>query len=93
MAINLWQRYPAREVWHRPSVAGTLLVWSDFYSPQLDNQRDVLVYLPPSYANSERRYPVLYMQDGQNLFDSGVSFAGVEWGVDETMEKLAGEGI
>ncbi len=93
MAINLWQRYPAREVWHRPSVAGTLLVWSDFYSPQLDNQRDVLVYLPPSYANSARRYPVLYMQDGQNLFDSGVSFAGVEWGVDETMEKLAGEGI
>ncbi len=93
MAINLWQRYPAREVWHTPTVAGTLLVWSDFYSPQLDNQRDIQVYLPPSYGDSDRRYPVLYMQDGQNLFDSGASFAGVEWRVDETLEMLAGEGI
>jgi predicted alpha/beta superfamily hydrolase len=93
MAINLWQHYPAREVWHTPTVTGTLLVWPDFYSPQLDNQRDVLVYLPPSYAASDRRYPVLYMQDGQNLFDSGTSFGGSEWRVDETMEMLAGEGI
>ena len=93
MAINLWQPYPAREVWHTPTVAGTLRVWSDFYSPELDNQRDILVYLPPSYDLSERRYPVIYMQDGQNLFDSGTSFAGTEWHVDETMEMLAGEGI
>ena len=73
MMINLWQHYPAREVWHTPTVVGTLLVQPDFYSPELDNQRDVLVYLPPSYGSSDRRYPVLYMQDGQNLFDSGTS--------------------
>jgi predicted alpha/beta superfamily hydrolase len=93
MAIKLWQPYPAREVWHTPTVTGTLLVWSDFYSPELDNHRDALVYLPPSYAYSDRPYPVLYMHDGQNLFDSGTSFAGHEWHVDETMEMLAGEGI
>ncbi|HVU13379.1 MAG TPA: alpha/beta hydrolase-fold protein [Phototrophicaceae bacterium] len=91
--MNLWQRYPAREIWHAPTVVGKLLIWQDFYSPQLDNRRDVLVYLPPSYEHSDRRYPVLYMHDGQNLFDSGTSFAGSEWQVDETMEALAGEGI
>lgn len=93
MTLNLWQPYPARAVWHTPTVSGTLIVWPDFYSPELDNTRDVLVYLPPSYAGSTRRYPVLYMHDGQNLFDRGASFAGVEWGVDETMEALAGEGF
>ena len=93
MTLKLWQPYPAREVWHTPTVAGTLLVWSDFHSPELDNHRDVLVYLPPSYSYEQRRYPVVYMHDGQNLFDSGTSFAGSEWHVDETMEMLAGEGI
>src|SRR5436190_194515 len=93
MMLNLWQPYPARDVWHMPSVVGTLLVHPDFYSPELDNVRDVLIYLPPSYFSSERRYPVLYMQDAQNLFDAGASFGGVEWQVDETMEMLADEGL
>ena len=74
MTLKLWQPYPAREVWHMPSVVGTLLVHPDFYSPELDNVRDVLIYLPPSYFASERRYPVIYMQDAQNLFDAGASF-------------------
>ena len=55
---------------------------------ELDNKRDILVYLPRSYATSDRSYPVLYMQDGQNLFDQETSFAG-EWQVDEAMERLA----
>lgn len=93
MAIQLWQPYPARETAYTPTIAGTLLVQSDVYSPQLDNYRDVLVYLPPSYGVSDRRYPVIYMQDGQNLFDSATSFAGSYWHVDETMDMLAGEGI
>lgn len=54
--------------------------------------RDVLVYLPPSYATSSRRYPVLYMQDGQNLFDDRTAFANQDWQVDETMERLSGDG-
>ncbi|MEP7290427.1 MAG: alpha/beta hydrolase-fold protein [Chloroflexota bacterium] len=93
MSLQSWQPYPAREVWHTPTVSGTLLTWVDFYSPQLDNQRDIHVYLPPSYGDESRRFPVIYMQDGQNLFDSGTSFAGTEWFVDETMQMLAGEGI
>jgi predicted alpha/beta superfamily hydrolase len=68
-------------------VSGTIRVAPAFYSPQLDNSRDLLVYLPPSYHFTSRRYPVIYMQDGQNLFDNATSFAG-EWGVDETMEHL-----
>lgn len=55
--------------------------------------RDVLVYLPPGYSSdSTRRYPVIYFHDGNNVFDSATSFAGVEWGVDETAERLIGEG-
>ncbi len=54
----------------------------------LGNRRNVLVYLPPGYEKSRARYPVLYLHDGQNVFDAATSFAGVEWGVDETAERL-----
>ena len=47
-----------------------------FPSRLLGNRRDVLVYLPPGYARSRRRYPVLYMHDGQNVFDAATSFTG-----------------
>ncbi|MCW5582116.1 MAG: alpha/beta hydrolase, partial [Luteimonas sp.] len=52
--------------------------------------RRLRVYLPPGYAEGTRRYPVLYMFDGQNLFDDATSYAG-EWGVDEAMDRLARE--
>ena len=54
--------------------------------------RDLYAYLPPSYDQTSRRFPVLYMHDGLNLFDEPLSFNG-EWRVDETMEALAGDGI
>jgi predicted alpha/beta superfamily hydrolase len=72
-------------------VVGHVRVLPGVRSPQLGNARDILVYLPPSYGASGRHYPVLYMHDGQNLFDPGTAFAG-EWGVDETMERLAPQG-
>jgi predicted alpha/beta superfamily hydrolase len=56
--------------------------------PGLGRQRRVRLYLPPGYAESERRYPVLYMHDGQNLFDAATSFLG-EWNVDESLNDLA----
>jgi predicted alpha/beta superfamily hydrolase len=60
-----------------------------FPSVILRNRRDVLVYLPPGYRRfSGRHYPVLYLHDGQNVFDAATSFAGVEWGVDETAQRL-----
>ena len=74
------------------TVTGTVKVLEALYSPQLDNRRDLLVYLPPSYGRSEARYPVLYMHDGQNLFDYLMSYAG-EWGVDETLQALSNDGI
>lgn len=54
-------------------------------------ERPVLVYLPPGYESSGRRYPVLYMFDGQNVFDAATSFAG-EWQADETAERLIAAG-
>jgi len=60
-----------------------------FPSTILGNRRDVLVYLPPGYRGfSRKRYPVLYLHDGQNVFDAATAFAGAEWGVDETAERL-----
>jgi len=55
--------------------------------------REVVVYLPPDYNSSpDRRYPVLYLQDGQNLFDAATAFAGNEWGLDELAEELIQKG-
>ncbi|MBV9773893.1 MAG: alpha/beta hydrolase [Gemmatimonadetes bacterium] len=67
-------------------------VLKELYSPQLDNRRDILVYLPRSYGEGERRYPVVYMHDGQNLFDRATSF-GEEWEVDQTLEAAADDGL
>lgn len=85
-----WQDYPDIQTEH--TVIGTLKALPDFESPQLGNRRTLLVYLPNSYATSDRHYPVVYMHDGQNLFDARTSFAG-EWQVDETMQRLEGDGI
>jgi predicted alpha/beta superfamily hydrolase len=74
------------------TVSGTIKILRGLVSPQLGNRRDLLIYLPPSYDETARRYPVLYMHDGQNLFDAATSYAG-EWHVDETMEMLARHGI
>lgn len=72
---------------------GTLTTVNNFYSPELGNTRTLIIYLPPSYnENSAKKYPVLYMHDGQNLFDPNTSFGGVEWGVDETIDGLVNNG-
>ncbi len=63
----------------------------DFYMPQLDRNRRIWIYLPPHYETSGETYPVLYMHDGQNLFDQYTSFSG-EWEVDESLNNLAEEG-
>ncbi len=56
--------------------------------------RDVVVWLPPDYDSSGKtRYPVLYLQDGQNVFDPATSAFGVEWNVDETCDSLIKAGM
>ena len=67
-----------------------------FRSRIFRNWRNLRVWLPPGYhapENQYRRYPVLYLNDGQNLFDTGTSFTGVEWQVDATAASLIGAGL
>lgn len=69
-----------------------LLVRSRLLSPELQNFRDVVVALPAAYFDSERRYPVVYMQDGQNLFDPATSYAG-DWRLADTLGDLDASGV
>lgn len=71
------------------TLTGNIQQHPAFASRILRNERDVLVYLPPGYRRSlRRRYPVLYLHDGQNVFDAATAFAGVEWGADESAQRL-----
>lgn len=72
--------------WHT-SVGNTFIITNNFSFPQLNRLRRIWIYLPPDYFTSSNYYPVLYMHDGQNLFDVITSAYG-EWGVDESMEAL-----
>jgi predicted alpha/beta superfamily hydrolase len=61
-------------------------------SPQRKNRRDIDVYLPPWYRRGRGRYPVIYMQDGQNLSDPATAFAGT-WELPATLAALAERGV
>jgi isoamylase len=66
----------------------------DVWSPQLRNRRQIDVYLPPSYErNPRRRYPVVYMHDGQNLSDPFTAFGGTTWRLEHALEHLASRGL
>ena len=70
------------------TISGTLKYHKNFKSDSL-LARDVLVWLPPGYEkNDAERYPVLYMHDGQNIFDAATSSFGSEWRVDESCDSL-----
>ena len=68
----------------------------EFRSRIFHNTRFLRVWLPPGYddpENADRHYPVLYLNDGQNLFEAATSFTGVEWQVDESGDRLIREGV
>src|ERR1700690_3266989 len=72
------------------SITGDLRL-HEFHSRIFRNTRMLRVWVPPRYEapdNGTRHYPVLYLNDGQNLFDRLTAFAGVEWQVDETVDRL-----
>ena len=72
------------------SVVGDLRL-HELRSRVFRNQRMLRVWLPPRYEaeeNASHRYPVFYLNDGQNLFDTATAFTGVEWQVDETADRL-----
>jgi predicted alpha/beta superfamily hydrolase len=64
----------------------------ELWSPQLRNHRTVDVYLPASYGEGRRRYPIVYMQDGQNLSDPAVAFGGSTWRLEDGLHWLAQRG-
>jgi predicted alpha/beta superfamily hydrolase len=75
------------------ATAGSIQYFHNFWSPQLNNVRSLRFYLPPSYSeNPLKRYPVLYMHDGQNLFEASTASFGVEWQVDEAANRLIPQG-
>lgn len=67
------------------------LISDSFLIPELGRTRKIWIYLPPDYESGKKKYPVIYMQDGQNLFDNSTSFSG-EWEIDETLNQLFSEG-
>jgi oligosaccharide 4-alpha-D-glucosyltransferase len=67
---------------------GTQVYWHDVESAFLDEHRNVVVWLPPDYEdNPEKHYRVIYMTDGENLFDPRIASWGVDWGIDEAMMR------
>ena len=80
--------------WRGSGVRGRLVYWHDVRSAFLGPAREVEIWLPPGYdASPTKRYPVLYMHDGQNLFDPRIANTGVDWGVDEAVAHLADRGV
>lgn len=75
------------------TITGNIRVHEAFRSRFVKDARDVIVYLPPDYNSvRRRRYPVLYLHDGQNVFDAATAFNHNEWGVDEAAEELIRKG-
>jgi predicted alpha/beta superfamily hydrolase len=63
------------------------IIETNFSIPQLNRKRRVWIYLPEDYNESKAKYPVIYMHDGQNIFEDSTSFSG-EWGVDEALDTM-----
>ncbi len=85
--INKWKDGSAQPQFHG-QITGDVRY---FHNLKGDNikPRDVIVWLPPSYnSDSTKKYPVLYMQDGQNIFDPKTSSYGVDWQLDEAADSL-----
>ncbi|MFC5699941.1 alpha/beta hydrolase [Cohnella faecalis] len=88
VSIQDWKQVLKSEQNH--SIEGNVKIINQFPVHSLGTTRNIWIYLPPGYEESDSRYPVLYMHDGQNLFDKATSYAG-EWGIDETMERLSAD--
>lgn len=89
LTIQSWEDLGAGN----PSTAASNvhIMSNSFFMPQLNRNRKIWIYLPPDYQTSTKTYPVIYMQDGQNLFDNATSFSG-EWQIDETLNNLFSQG-
>ncbi|MBO3097357.1 alpha/beta hydrolase [Gelidibacter pelagius] len=73
---------------HAQSTASEQVSTFQLEAPQLQVKKTIWLYLPKAYANSNKDYPVVYMQDAQNLFDAETSYVG-EWNVDEYLDSIS----
>jgi len=75
------------------NIQSRIITISDFYASKLNNHRSIHIYLPSGYdMEIDKRYPVLYMHDGQNIFDPSASSSGTSWKIHHTADKLISEG-
>jgi predicted alpha/beta superfamily hydrolase len=87
--IAAWANDFKKQLKKHTASVNVSLMDSLFFIPQLNVKRRICIYLPPSYATlTKKRYPVLYLQDGQNVFDNFIGNYG-EWGVDEILDSLS----
>lgn len=90
LTIEGWEDLSASKV--STANANVQILSNDFKIPQLNRNRKIWLYLPNDYNSAtNKNYPVIYMHDGQNLFDQNTSFSG-EWKVDETLAALQSQG-
>jgi predicted alpha/beta superfamily hydrolase len=82
-----WKRVEDTKSRKHTASANVHVMSDSFYMPQLKRKRKIWIYLPANYTTSKQKYPVLYMHDGQNLFDEFTAPYG-EWGIDEALDSL-----
>jgi hypothetical protein len=90
VSIEAWAT--GRNIVPASTAQKNVVVIRDFYMPQLDKYRTIRILLPVDYKKSSKHYPVIYMQDGQNLFDETTNAQKSEWGIDETLNGLEKNG-
>ena len=92
VTINHWGSAAPRRIPFHGQITGEVKYHRNFHGEGL-LPRDIIVWLPPSYENEkQKRYPVLYAHDGQNLFDPSTSSFGEDWQLDETADSLIRQG-
>lgn len=89
--IGAWKDDFAPEEKKHTASPNVKVIDTAFYMPQLGRNRRISIYLPAGYEKSTRRYPVIYLHDGQNVFDEFTAGFG-EWGVDECLDSLIAKG-
>ncbi len=90
MKLVDWTEYVSKPEEH--TVSGAMKIIESFPMHEFQRQRRIWIYLPPGYEKIEERFPVLYMHDGQNLFDALTSYSG-EWQIDESINHLCAKQI
>ncbi|MCS6820342.1 MAG: alpha/beta hydrolase-fold protein [Microscillaceae bacterium] len=91
ITIENWKDMTAQTPTPSTAANNVYVLDTDFRMPQLKRNRRIWIMLPLDYHLTDKRYPVIYMHDGQNLFDNRTAFAG-EWQVDENLNALQAQG-